>query len=59
MQLVCLTHIEDVCSLIASAIGHPAAIKQVFNCGTDRYIGYKALSLLIHKTLGHTDSQVR
>jgi len=52
-QLVCVTHIEDVCSLISTAIGNSKAINQVFNCGSDRYISYRGLADLCHKSLGH------
>ena len=29
LQLVCLTHVEDVCRLISTALGHPNAVNQV------------------------------
>ena len=35
-QLVGLTHVEDVASLLTAAVGHPNAANQIFNCGTDR-----------------------
>lgn len=35
-QLVCLTHVEDVASLIATTLGEPKAMKQVLK----RYIMY-------------------
>jgi len=56
-QLVCLTHIEDVASLIATSLGHPKAMNEVFNCGTDRYVTYKGICQLIHKTLGNGEDK--
>ena len=50
-QLVCISHIEDVCSLIAAAVGADKALNEVFNCGTNRFISYKGLSDIIHTTL--------
>ncbi|KAJ1431846.1 hypothetical protein B484DRAFT_448158 [Ochromonadaceae sp. CCMP2298] len=51
-QLVALTHIEDCASLLAAAVGHPAALNEVFNCGTDRYVSYKGICDMVHDTLG-------
>ena len=36
-----------------AAVGHPAAINQVFNCGTDKFVGYKALGDLINAACGN------
>jgi len=47
-QLLSLTNIKDVASLIALAINHPNATNQIFNCVTDRYISYKDLAILCH-----------
>ena len=58
-QLVCLTHVEDVASLITAAIGNDKAKNQIFNCGTDRYISYKGLSQTIHKKLGNADADMK
>lgn len=58
-QLVCLTHVEDVATMIACALGNKNANNQVFNCGTDKYISYKALSQLIHKKLGKDASTAK
>lgn len=58
-QLVCLTHIEDTASLIAAAVGHPSAMNQVFNCGTDRYVSYKGICQLIHKELGTSEDNIK
>ena len=38
-----ITHIEDVASLIACAVGKESAMNQIFNCGTDKYISYNDL----------------
>lgn len=35
-QLVCLTNIVDVASLLACATGNEKAMNQIFNCGSDR-----------------------
>jgi nucleoside-diphosphate-sugar epimerase len=58
-QLVCLTHIEDVANLIAAAVGHPAALGEIFNCGTDRYITYKGLSKIIHEKYGNSEDDIK
>jgi len=51
-QLVCLTHTEDVATLISAALGHSKANNEIFNCGTDRYVSYKGLSQMAYKALG-------
>lgn len=51
-QLVCLSHIDDVATLIAATIDHPAAKNEVFNCGSDEFISYQGLCSLIHTTVG-------
>lgn len=58
-QLVSLTHVSDVCSLIASALGHPAALNEVFNCVTDRVVGYRSLAEQCHKAFGNSDDDVK
>lgn len=58
-QLVCLTHVEDVAALIACAIGNEAAMNEIFNCGTDRYISYKALSQLVHSEVGSAEEDAK
>jgi len=55
-QLVCLTHVEDVASLISAALGHPKATNEVFNCGTDRYVSYKGLSQMAFKAVGSEET---
>jgi len=50
-QLVALTHEEDVAALIAATLANPKAINQVFNCGTDKYVSYKAICDMIHSAL--------
>ena len=52
-QMVCLSHIEDVCSLIATSIGHEKAMNQIFNCATNRYITYRGLSDRVHEVYGN------
>lgn len=32
---------------------------QVFNCGTDRYIGYKGLVIALHKHFKNNEEDVR
>lgn len=58
-QLVCLTNILDVASLIALTVGHPKAINEVFNCGTDRYITYKGLCGLIYKHYNNAENDIK
>ncbi len=52
-QLVGLTHSTDVASLIAAAVGHPAAVNEAFNCGTDTYVGYKAFADMVNSAWGN------
>ena len=51
-QLVALTHSEDIGSLVCAAVGHPAAINEIFNCGTDEYQGYEALADMFNEACG-------
>ena len=51
--MVCLSHVEDVCSLIATSIGHEKAMNQIFNCATNRYITYRGLSDRVHEVYGN------
>ena len=54
-QLVCVSHISDVSSLIGATIGHPEAKNEVFNCGSDEFISYQGICTLIHDALGNED----
>jgi len=36
-QFTTLTHVEDIASLLASVVGNPKAVNQVFNAASDRY----------------------
>jgi nucleoside-diphosphate-sugar epimerase len=58
-QLVCLTHIEDVSTLISATLGKDVAKGQIFNCGTDKSISYKGLAKIIHTALGNDASDMR
>ena len=51
-QKVALTHVDDVSSMIVAAVGNEKAYKQVFNCGTDSFIGYKEICESIAKLAG-------
>ena len=51
-QKVALTHVDDVSSMIVAAIGNEKAFKQIFNCGTDSFIGYQELCESIAKLAG-------
>ena len=50
-QLVALSHVDDVASLMCAAIGKEAGI---YNCGTDKYISYKRVCELVASSLGKT-----
>ena len=50
-QLVCLTHIEDLSSLITASVSNLNAYNQIFNVGSDRYISYKGLCSAIQSNL--------
>jgi hypothetical protein len=50
-QVVALTHIEDVASLVACTVGNDAAKNEVINCGTDKYTGYRQLCEWIGKEM--------
>lgn len=43
-QLVSLSHIEDVCSLIGAAVGHPAATNQVRKKEKEVFRHYRIVS---------------
>jgi len=47
-QLLSLTHIDDAAALVALAVGHPAALNQVFNCASDRFVTYRGLCEALH-----------
>lgn len=40
VQLVTLTHVEDVASMLAAVPGNPAAVRQYFNVCSDRAITF-------------------
>jgi hypothetical protein len=40
VQLVTLSHVEDVASMLASVPGNPAAIRQYYNVCSDRQISF-------------------
>ena len=56
-QLVCVSHVEDVCSMIATAIDHKNAKNQIFNCATDRFITYQGLSDKINELVGNNKDE--
>lgn len=57
-QLVCLTHHEEAAHLIGSAVGSNAALNEIFNVGSERYITYRGICEVIHDALG-TDEKDR
>ena len=58
-QLVSLTHVEDVCSLITCTIGNKKAENQAFNCATNRFITYRGLADSLHKALNNDENDVK
>lgn len=44
VQLVTLTHVEDVASMLAAVPGNPAAIRQYYNVCSDRQISHTGAS---------------
>jgi len=52
-QLVCLSNVGDVCSMIANAVGNDAAKNEIFNCATDKFITYKGLGDMINDMVGN------
>lgn len=58
-QMVAITHIDDIASLITSTVGTDAAMNEIFNCGTDNYISYNDLCKGIHKALGNDDTDCK
>jgi nucleoside-diphosphate-sugar epimerase len=52
---VALSHVDDVTAMIALAIGNAKSHKQIFNCGTDRFISYKTLCVAISKACKQVD----
>jgi nucleoside-diphosphate-sugar epimerase len=51
-QLVCLTNLADLADLISTSLGHPSAVNEVFNAGSDRYVTYKGLCAAIAAAYG-------
>ena len=51
-QLVSLTNSVDVAKLLAAPVGNPAAVGEVFNCATDKTVGYDELSNMVGKVVG-------
>lgn len=43
VQLVTLTHVEDVASMLAAVPGTPAAIRQYYNVCSDRQISHTGM----------------
>jgi hypothetical protein len=58
-QLLGVTHIDDVCSMIALAIGNDAALNEIFNCGTDIYLSYIGLCSIIHDACGNSAEDMK
>lgn len=62
-QLVCLTNLVDLASLVTTCIGHEKALHEIFNAGTDRYVSYKGLISSIfsaaNEILGVTDNDAK
>lgn len=52
-QLVALTHQRDVARCMLQVLGHPGAVKEIFNCGTDRYVSYATLARLATEAWKH------
>jgi nucleoside-diphosphate-sugar epimerase len=52
-QLLSISHVEDVAGMLSSVVGKEAAASgQVFNCGTDSFVSYRALCELVGETVG-------
>eukprot|EP01039_Chlorochromonas_danica_P007711 gene7711-8518_t len=52
-QLVALTHQRDVARCILQVLGHAGAVKEIFNCGTDRYVSYATLASMAKEAWKH------
>jgi len=52
MQLVTLTHVEDVAAMLASVPGNPNAVQQMYNVCSDRCISFVGIVKAIGKALG-------
>merc|ERR1712146_660746 len=50
-QLVALSHVDDVATLMCAAIDKEAGI---YNCGTDKFISYRQVCELVASNLGKT-----
>jgi nucleoside-diphosphate-sugar epimerase len=44
VQLVTLTHVEDVAAMLAAVPGNPAAIRQYYNVCSDRQISHTGMA---------------
>jgi nucleoside-diphosphate-sugar epimerase len=58
-QLVCLTNLEDLASLISTCIGNEKSMNEIFNVGTDRYISYKGICSAIGASLGKDKNSIQ
>ncbi|KAF8070909.1 CSP41A [Scenedesmus sp. PABB004] len=52
VQLVTLTHVEDVASMLAAVPGNPAAIRQHYNVCSDRAVTFQGIVKAVGSALG-------
>uniref|UniRef100_I2CPE2 NAD(P)-binding domain-containing protein n=1 Tax=Nannochloropsis gaditana (strain CCMP526) TaxID=1093141 RepID=I2CPE2_NANGC len=56
-QFTTLTHVEDVASLLAAVVDNPQALRQVFNCASDRCITFKGVVGVAGNAMGRKDAK--
>lgn len=47
VQLVTLSHVEDIASMLAEVPGNPAAIRQYYNTCSDRQISFTGVLMCV------------
>ena len=54
-QLLSLTHVSDLGTLISATLGKSAAMKQTFNCGGQSFITYKGLCDKVQRVISSNE----
>lgn len=58
-QLIALSNAQDVASMITACVGNSAAVNQVFNCGTDKFLSYNSVVQIAAEAAGVNPKDVK
>lgn len=58
-QLIALSNAQDVAAMIAACVGNSAAVNQVFNCGTDKFLSYNNVVQIAAEAAGVDPKEVK